>query len=196
MTVVSVDFTYTRSREPATRLLTVAAVEEGGSFQRFCTSYCYVCHPSHPRQAAFGSSFAFYSTSAVLLSSKLCPATRSGMSSSSSSSFPASSPFSFCSDEYDSASLRRDARESGPSWLRIPGTSSVSSLSSPCPYRANVLDGRAPWTEQMLALGACVRCCFLRAWPGVRSACGYVADPEPFADRWGVDSLRLRNRPL
>jgi hypothetical protein len=67
--------------------------------------------------------------------SKSCPGTRSGMSSSSSSSpfAPSSPPFAFCIDWYDSASFRSDASESGPSWLRMPGTSSVSSFSSPLP---------------------------------------------------------------
>lgn len=72
--------------------------------------------------------------------------TRSGTSSSSSSSSPpvpapaprpAPRPACRCwlcwIAWYDSASLRREARESGPSWLRMPGTSSVSSLTWPMP---------------------------------------------------------------
>jgi len=73
-----------------------------------------------------------YSTSPLL--SKFSPSTNSGISSSSSPSFFPSSPSPpFCRLWYDSASLRSEANESGPSWLRIPGTSSVSSLSSPLP---------------------------------------------------------------
>lgn len=119
--------------------------------------------------------FHLYSTSGVFPSSKFSPATRSGMSSSSSSSFAApSSPFSFCSDEYDSASLRRDARESGPSWLRMPGTNSVSSLSSPLPYNAKVLEGIAPCTGNTLVL-AIAQIRPARASSSRRSVCGREA---------------------
>lgn len=50
---------------------------------------------------------------------------------------------------YDSASLRSEASESGPSWFRMPGTSSVSSFTWPEPYMANVLEDWAACTGRV-----------------------------------------------
>jgi hypothetical protein len=62
--------------------------------------------------------------------------TRSGTSSSSSSAAPPvfnGRCWPCWIAWYDSASLRSEARESGPSWFRMPGTSSVSSFTCPVP---------------------------------------------------------------
>ena len=88
------------------------------------------------------------------LLSKFSPSTKSGMSSSSSSPF--FSPSSFFMFWYDSANFRNEASESGPSWLRIPGTSSVNSFSSPFPVMQKVFDGTEACTvKSRIGSGYC-----------------------------------------
>lgn len=75
----------------------------------------------------------------------------SPLSSSASFSFPAPpapapKPPRPALALYCSAIFLKLASESGPSWFRIPGTSSVNSFSCPCPYTAYVLLETAAWT--------------------------------------------------